>query len=167
MLLIAATTLAGCNYDPNRFAPACPRASILADAGDITRFAANGHDVRDMVFDARITGLPGKCGRRGDTIVVTSIKVGLHVTRGPAAPQRVVDVPYFVAVTENGAILNKKVFTERVKFPDNVDQVDVSGKPVDLALPVTSVKSAAVYAVLVGFQLTPAELATNRLRGPR
>src|SRR6187397_768886 len=61
--------LAGCGGgDLNAFPPACPRAAILGDAADLTRYrpehaGQGGQDLTDMVFDGRITGVSGKCVR--------------------------------------------------------------------------------------------------------
>ncbi len=121
-----------------------------------------------MVLDGRITGLQGSCrlaDKPGQLDV--SVQVAMELARGPAAPSRALDVPYFVAVTEGEQILGKQTLTQHVEFPPNVDRVRVTSRTVTLRLPIGPQKSGAAYAVNVGFQLTPEELQQNRTRGPR
>jgi hypothetical protein len=74
-------------------------------------------------------------------------------------------VPFFLAVTEAGRILDKKVYQTDIVFPPNVDTVTLSSLPVHMVFPVSATKSGAAYTVLAGFQLTQAELAVNRRNG--
>jgi hypothetical protein len=169
LLLLAA--LGGCGgHDANTFAPACPRPAILADAADITRYrpGATGQDLTDMVLSGRVVGVSGQCSP-GDkaTQLKVSVQVTLELSRGPAATGPQEDVPYFIAVSEGEAILDKKSFAMRATFPSNVDKLRLASDPVELVLPVSPDKSGVVYTVTAGFQLTPEELARNRARGVR
>ena len=160
--------LAGCNSDPNRFPPTCPATAILADAADLTRFDGRGQDLTDMVVDGKITGLAGRCRESGDgRSLQTTVTVSLDISRGPGARGRAEPVGYFVAVTRGDTILDKRTFELRVAFPPNTDLVHVSGEPVQLALPTPAGVTGATYRILIGFQLSPAELALNRRRGVR
>ena len=167
---LAALALAGCGLsdDPNRFAPACPATAILADAADITRTDGRGRDITDTIVDGRITGLKGTCRDSEDRKTLdASLRVSLDVGRGPAATSRTEQVPYFIAVSRDGRILDKKVMTLDVAFPPNVDHVHIEGEPIALAFPLPKGVTGASYRIDVGFQLTPDELAANRARGPR
>lgn len=150
----------------------CPGLSLVADAADLTRYRPGGpQDLTGMVADARITGVNnGECerGRGGRTIRVT-FNVGLRADRGPASDGREVEVPWFVAVTEKstGRILDKQVYIQVFSFPANATRTGGDSQPVVLELPVGETRRAPDYQVLVGFQLTPEELALNRRRGPR
>jgi len=166
-LLVGLGVLAGCSSSGEKFAPACPHVAILADAGDLTRFNGRGQDVTDMVLDGRITGVGGDCERGDAGILVTNIAVALEITRGPAAQGSTADFGYFIAVSRNGTILDKKVYSEHAEFPSNVNRLKLTGDKVELRMPITPTMSGAAYNVLVGFQLTPDELALNRKRGPR
>ena len=87
--------------------------------------------------------------------------------RGPAMRGRTETVPFFVAVVEGQRILDKQVYRVAATFPANTDRVRITSDPVSLSLPIEPGRTGASYEVLVGFQLTPAELAMNRRRGPR
>ena len=86
LLLPLATGLAGCGASTVRFPPACPRASIVGSAADLTRFrgdasAGGGQDVTDMVFSGRITGVTGTCERSDEETLGVTATVGLDLTR--------------------------------------------------------------------------------------
>jgi hypothetical protein len=91
----------------------------------------------------------------------------MQFSRGPAATTREMQVPYFIGVFEGDEILDKKVIPIPLVFPPNVDRLALDTQDVELDLPISSVKSGAVYTVRVGFQLTPDQLALNRKRGSR
>jgi hypothetical protein len=160
--------LADCGPARNEFAPPCPRPAILGDAADIYLYRSGNapgmaHDLTDLVLHGRVVGVNGSC-REGDSKkqLVTSFRVGFELTRGPAMQGRTVDVPVFMAVTDNEQILDKQVHLMRVEFPANVDRVVNGTGEAELVLPVNVAKSGAAYGIIVGFQLTPAQIAANR-----
>lgn len=160
--------LTGCGGGPEEaFAPACPGAAIIKDAADLSRYRGAAHDLVDNVLSARITGINGDCKRDGDDTVVTTVRIGIDLTRGPAAPGREARVAYFVAVLDGDNILDKQVFPLRAEFPANADRLRLSGDDVELRLKVRPDKTAAAYRIQVGFQLTPEELESNRARTQR
>lgn len=161
-------SLAACgDTTDDKFAPACPGAAIVRDAADLSRFRGAGRDLTDTVLEGRITGINGKCARDGGGIVVTTVNVGIDLTRGPAASGRQAELAYFVAVLDGDRILDKQVFPLRAEFPNNADRLRLVGDDVELRLPATTTKTAAAFRIQVGFQLTPAELELNRRRGLR
>ena len=122
-LLLPVLLLAGCSSNKNAFAPACPRAAILADAADLLRYRdGGGRDLTDLVLSARILGVSGDC-KPGETSrqLATQMQVTFEVTRGPAMGQRDVDMMLFVAVSDQDQILDKKLFPVHVVFPSNVE----------------------------------------------
>ncbi|HUZ64879.1 MAG TPA: hypothetical protein VMU82_14335 [Acetobacteraceae bacterium] len=165
LTLAPALALAGCGSGTGQvFAPSCARPAILAQASDLTRFSPAGHDVTDMVLDAKIEAINGKCAPASHHTLDTTVRVALSVTRGPASRARHADIPYFVAVTRGGTILDKEILTQRVTFSGNSDQANVTGKKLRLRLPIPPGVHGSDYRLLVGFQLTQAELAYNRQR---
>lgn len=161
LLLLA---LCGCGGS-EQFAPDCPRAAILGDAADLTRYrsqAPGPHDITDMVLSGRLTGISGACSQGSHNTLKTTIRVSLSLTRGPAAQGRTADVAYFIAVARGQNILDKQVYPVHAEFPPNTDAVNLTGQEVQLAIPTPPGLSGPAYTVLTGFQLSPAELATNR-----
>ena len=168
-LLLPVLLLAGCSSNKNAFAPACPRAAILADAADLLRYRdGGGRDLTDLVLSARILGVSGDC-KPGETSrqLATQMQVTFEVTRGPAMGQRDVDMMLFVAVSDQDQILDKKLFPVHVVFPSNVDTVRLTTEAVPMLMPISPEKSGAAYALTAGFQLTPEELDLNRSRPRR
>ena len=170
LLLGLLTLLDGCGPGKDEFAPVCPRATPLWEAADLSRYrdesAASTQDIRDMILSGRVTAIPAKC-EAGDKASQLAADVGITVqlTRGPAMQGRATNVQYFLAVTENGNILDKQVYQSAVVFPPNVDQVTLTSPSVHMVFPISPTKSGAAYTVLAGFQLTPEELAYNRRHG--
>lgn len=167
-LVATAVALGGCGETGDQFPPPCPAASILGDAADLTRYRGAGQDITDMVLSGKITGLSGSCKRTGDgSVVLTTVTIGLDLTRGPAAPGRVASAAYFVALTQGDTILAKQVYPLHAAFPPNTDHIRLAGDEVQVQVPNKGKEGAAAYRVIVGFELTPQELATNRRRGTR
>jgi len=170
LLLGLLPLLAGCGPGKDEFAPVCPRASLLWQAADLNRYrdesAASTQDIRDLILSGRVVAVPAKC-EAGKTASQLAADVGITVqlTRGPAMQGRATNVQYFLAVTENGNILDKQVYQSAVVFPPNVDQVTLTSPSVHMVFPISPTKSGAAYTVLAGFQLTPEELAYNRRHG--
>jgi hypothetical protein len=172
------TVLAGCAGPvTTTFPPDCPHAGVLADAADLTRYRAigqqaggtgtAGHDLTDMVLDGQITGVAGACSRASRRELDVTVAVSMRLTRGPAARGAVGDVPFFVAVTENGQVLDKQIYHVAPGFTANTDTVRLTSDTVSLNLPISPDKPGSAYDLVVGFQLTPDEVALNRRRGPR
>jgi hypothetical protein len=164
--------LAACS-DGSVSAPiACPRPSIPADAADLTRYRAGPvRDLTTLEFDARLNGLSGGCrvGRRGESIDL-QIVPAFVVDRGPAAQGRAVEVPWSIAVLEEGTdepLAPPRRFSTTIVFGVNETRASVNGQSVTIALPVNDQRRATDYRVLVFLQLSEEELDQNRRRGPR
>ena len=167
LLLVLASGLSACGSTAPQFAPVCPQTGILGDAADLTTFRNTGTDLTDMVVDGRITGLSGKCTAIDPDHLRTIISVNMDLTRGPAMQGRDSDVTYFVSVARGDTILDKRAYAVRVVFDRNGSRMRLTGDQIELTLPTPGKVTGADYRILVGFQLTPEELAFNRRRGPR
>ncbi|MSP31029.1 MAG: hypothetical protein EXR09_11480 [Acetobacteraceae bacterium] len=167
-VVTALAGLAGCSAPRlTEFAPSCPRVVILADAADLSRYrASGGRDLTDLVLDGRIVSFKGGCKLEGVDHVRAKLTVDLRLTRGPAG-SRVSQISYFVAVREGNQVLDKQTYNLGINFPENQDQMRLTGPEASLIVAVNKDKSAAAYDVLIGFQLSAEELAVNRRRGLR
>jgi hypothetical protein len=162
--------LTACAPGRDQFAPACPQASLLPEATDLTRYRAltngSGHDLTDLVLQASVSAVNGKCQLGGnDHTLDASVRVTIELTRGPAATSRAAEVSYFVAVAEGDQILDKKVMSNRVEFPPNLDRIWLTSDPVDMQLPINSDKTGAAYTIFAGLQYTPAEWTQRTANG--
>jgi hypothetical protein len=147
----------------------CPPIGVISDAADLTRFrAGGGSDLTAMVVNARISGFQAKCDytSRRDGLVVT-LTPGFSAERGPAATAPTLDVPYMVAVVGDGdRVLSRAEYSLRVSFPPNVARVQSAGEELSITL-TGGLAEASRRRLLLGFVLSPEELAENRRRGPR
>ncbi len=169
---VVALMLAGCgdaaNNPLNLTAP-CPRVGIIADAADLTRHAGASQDLSALVLDARIAGFSARCdyASRGGGLDV-ALSVAIDIERGPAAQGRTAEIAYIVAVVEpdGETILSRQAFPVRASFPANVTRLREDGERLTIRMP-GNASTAASRQILIGLQLTEAELALNRRRGAR
>lgn len=162
-VLSAMLLLTGCGDSAQmKFAPACPQLALLADGAELTRFAGAGRDVTDRLLEARITGVEAACRNGRNGAVIATIKLQTAIARGPAARTRTVQVPYFVAVMDGDAVLDRRQFTIDASFPANVDAMNAPGGELELRFPGAGAGGAAPFKIVVSLQLTEEELAHNR-----
>ena len=159
--------LSGCGpQNPDAFAPACAQVGLLAEAADFTDYGATGFarpDLSRLVSHGSIIGVSGHCSNAaGGTVLHTVVQVQMAIDRGPAAASSSLDIPYFLAVILDGAVISKLPLTARAQFPDNGDKVLVKTDPVVLDLPVTRHRPGSAYRIEVGFQLSAQQLDYNR-----
>lgn len=172
--LLLGLVLAGCGgaeRDPMAQATApCPRVALLGDAADLTRYDGPSRDLSALVLDARLTGFSARCdyAPRGAGLDVT-LRLAMSAERGPAARTRDAALPYLVAVVtpDETRVLAREAYSAQAAFPANVNRVRTQGEEISIRLPGRDPQEAAQRTVLLGFALTPEELALNRQRGPR
>jgi hypothetical protein len=163
LALAALLPLAACGPGRNEFAPACPSPKLVDGLADITRYAGTSRDLTDLVIQARVVKIDGACKAAAEPgAVEASVRIGITVQRGPAMQGRDADIPVFLAVTLGDDVRDKQVFPVRASFPPNVDRLTMSSPPIELSLPVSRTVTGASYGIVVGFQLTPEEIAANR-----
>ena len=164
--------LSGCGpQNPDAFAPACAQVGLLAEAADFPDYGATGFgrpDLSRLGSHGSIIGVSGHCSSAaGGTVLHTVVEVQMAIDRGPAAAGSSLDVPYFLAVILDGAVISKLPLAARAQFPDNGDKVLVKTDPVALDLPVTRRRPGSAYRIEVGFQLSAQQLDYNRAHSGR
>jgi hypothetical protein len=70
--------------------PPCPAVAKVEDASKLTRFAGEGRDLTDVLFEAELTDIAASCSYGSDTIDMAS-RVRFVVSRGPADTARRAD----------------------------------------------------------------------------
>ncbi len=159
-LALMPALLGGCSWfsGPPTPVPECPRVTLLPDANRIAQYRVGGADLTDLQAEGRIVDVNGACesGSGGNNKI--TVRVVIDAMRGPATTGNQVELPYFVAITDAGGnILDKQVYTGRADFESNATRTRMDTAPAILALP-----AGQRYTVVVGFQLTEAELRLNR-----
>ena len=162
-LLIAGLALAACDPFKNT-APqfACPRFGGLETATQHVKFRpGEGRDLTDVMYMVRLNGVQRSCVYDKSGVAV-AMKVGFALELGPANPDRNATFQYFVAITDgDNNLLAKQVFPVALAFPANVGYVEKADE-LDQRIPMPVGRSASAYQIIVGLQLTEAELDYNR-----
>lgn len=141
--------------------PPCPRAFPVADARTLTRFTGQGHDLTDVIFEARIEDVALICDY-DDGVIEADLRVRVLVVDGPADRKRVVDLTYFVAIaTLDHRIVAREEFELSIPFEGNRTRV-LATDEVSPRIPLGPGQSGQDYVVYVGLALTPEELRYNR-----
>jgi hypothetical protein len=173
LALAALPVLAGCggrSVLSQRPQAPCPRVALLAEAVDLTRYRPGAApDIGTVEVDARMTGFQARCDYAPrDAGLDVTLVVQATAERGPAATGRTAELPFLIAVTEEGEgrVLNRGTDTLRVTFPDGQRRAEGRSEEMMVRIP-GDVRRAAEKVVLIGFQLSPEQLAANRRRGVR
>ncbi|MCL1513616.1 hypothetical protein DTJ15_05295 [Parasaccharibacter sp. TMW 2.1891] len=161
--------LSGCEEadTTHTFAPACPKFDVPGQVADRITYDGKGLDAAHRLTSTHILGVQGDC-RTGPQDAqkrpMTRVRVSLNLQleRGPATSSDSVTVPYFVAILQDGAIVDKKVFTETVKLPPTVS-VSHSSTPLRfIDVPTGNNPQISPYSMEIGLQLNHSELDYNR-----
>ncbi|MFC7291053.1 hypothetical protein [Hirschia litorea] len=141
----------------------CPVAASLYDAS--RKVQLHGSEVFSNVgYTGEITGVSSFCRYVGDDPIRMEVTLDFAFGRGPAAEGMSHDYNYFVSVTRRGqAVIEKETFPLKVTFPKGADRVTATETIEHIVIPrADSSISGSNFEVLVGFELTDAELEFNR-----
>ena len=150
--------------------PRCPIIKFLKDADEITVYKSGaGRNLRNIIFQAELTGFKGECEYVGNngvhTKVVLTLQLGLDITRGPAKKTRRVKLSYFVAIPEFFPKPEGKVsFNRVVIFPQDRNSMTLLDEAIEIVIPLNENRRGPQTKVLVGFELTKSQLEFNRQR---
>lgn len=158
-LLAACSSLGG----SDSAAKACPKVQIVRDLSEVTSFQPGaGRDFNDIVSRAALIDYSGQCDYMDDGVRL-SMFVTLLAERGPAMTGDRADYRYFVAVYPPGADtpVTKTEFDTAVGFGNGQKR---SGSKEELTpfIPLPANTDARDWTVVLGFQLTPDQMAYNR-----
>lgn len=141
-------TLGACS-DSEHMIAGCPNVGVLRDAGT----------ARSEAGVAVLSGILANCGYDDNSVTVAAnlVITGRAAEGGTATS---IPVTYFVAVTDpDRNILSKKTFTTTVPLSGGAGTVE---EKLTQVIPAPKTMDARWFEVLVGFQLTPEEVAANR-----
>ena len=163
---LLALPVLGCSApNPILAAISCPQYAVLYQASTVTRFAPGAAQLpANAVLTAAMSDLELACifdFEQNQTEIDLRFVIGAR--RGPAAAagQTQQTLPYFVAVLgPDQSMISKELF-QRVVDPGNRPFVNTNIVVSDTVLRLAANTQVGQYQVLVGFQLTPEELAYN------
>lgn len=161
-LALAGAALAACDSTRGVTQYACPRFGGLETAIQQVKFrAGDGKDLTDVMYMVRLDSVQRKC-QYDKTGVAIEMTVGFALELGPANPDRNASFQYFVAIADaDSNVLAKEVFPVTLTFPANVGYVEKKDI-LDQRIPMAQGRTASGYQIIVGLQLTEAELEYNR-----
>ena len=156
--------------------PICPATAVLSDAVTVTKLKpgtlATVPIPANIAFSAEMSQAKLDCNYdRAQNKLSVDISFAIKATRGPAAMGADPQLDFFVAIVDaDNTIISKNVYhgqPDMAGRATNIYTQNVGNFPVPLGMD----KRPYDYEILTGFQLTPDELAYNRvpksLPGPR
>ena len=147
----------------------CPRVSVLTDAASVTQFRDGaGQDLIDIVFEAEIDEISPSCTyNRGGTEITATTALRIIVTRGPASSESEGTFLFFVAVVDDAQrVLARERFASTLVLGRSERRAGVV-EEIEEVIPLPAGQSGINYEILIGFELTDAQLAYNRRRAAR
>jgi hypothetical protein len=161
---LAALALGGCSsLDTRPNVGPCPVVGSLYDASRLVEVgAAERHE--NVGFTASIEGANGFCRYVGKNPLTMGITVDFAFGKGPAAQGDTRSYRYFVAVTRrDSVVLAKEYFTVDARFRPGQTVIRKRETIEGITIPrATETISGTNFEVVVGFELTPEQLAFNR-----
>jgi len=181
--LAALLLVTGCAGSAKDTGVVCPDTGILHDADTITVFnEGETQGLENVAASARLVNYGGGCAWR-DGQVDFAMVIDFQAVQGAAGKKlKRFNFPYFIAVLgPDEHVLQRQSFSTTVPF-DNKQQPAASVDPTRthavylgkagerreehrLRLPVPDRTAARDYKVVIGFELTPEQLAFNRDSG--
>ena len=144
----------------------CPIPAILADTQSVTIFRpGTSPDMANELYTVSLVNAQGDCTyNTSQNLVKASLDLTFRATRAPQAQGATYSVPYFVAVTENARIHNKRLLYLKFSFAPGAATATINQSPNDIQLHVSNGKLPWNYEELVGFQMTPEQIAYAKNR---
>ncbi len=162
ILMLGLLVLASCNRNPLEvIVSRCPAVAVVGDLGTFTKFEGSGRTNEDVAFTASILEVRSDCSEGSSVSAETVFQISAQA--GPALGERVVSLPYFVAVLkDNSQIVSKKIFQTALVFDQ--DGYAINREVVTQFIPTIEQTRRYNYEVLLGFQLDPNDVVFNLRR---
>jgi len=161
LFVVAGVSLAGCQPLMNQQARACPNAAILADTEMVTILVPNS-DPPAVAAQATLSRVNSACQANAKRVEV-ELAFQIDALRGATTEAAVIELPFFVAVTDGqGRVLAKDIFHSRMTF----DAAGVASQVEQLVetIPLADGELPVNFQIILGFQLAPQELQYNQAR---
>lgn len=163
---LLALVLSGCSslgLEEAETPKVCPQVAIV---NDLARFEDYGRaeypQPSDLVARAALLHVQSACHPQKDGIDVV-FDIAMVAGRGAGLGGDRVEIPYFVSVTgQDNTVMAKEMMKAVVTFPDG-EKTQTGTQKLHVMIPMGTAARGEDYRILVGFQLTPEQLA--RVRG--
>lgn len=145
----------------------CPQVILVDDLSSISDFTSpNKPKKDDLISRVDLTSAESTCRISANTATV-DLKLIFKGLLGPKAKQKSSDkpfftYPYFVAITApNGKIMAKEIFAASLSYDAHETTHDYF-ENLRQIIPIKNKDQAHLYKVMIGFQVSPDQLAYNR-----
>lgn len=149
----------------------CPTVTVRPDLRRLVEFYdPDKPSDSKKISEVTIVHVQNTCRVEGDKLVM-QIDLSLSGKTGPKARVKPTDkpsfvYPYLVAVTDDkGVVLAKDIFAASMVYGANQNDLAYT-ESVFQTMPFPDAASGQIYNVVVGFQLTPEQLAYNTANPP-
>lgn len=159
--LVILPLLAGCASSSDE-QPACPSVAIVRDLHQYADFGRAEKPARgEFVAAARLDGVQGDC-RTEEKDIVAHIDIAMRAFRGPRLGGDRAAFPYFIAVLDrDDRVVTKQNLSVDFSLAQEAQMVEKT-ELVRVRIPNPHGRDGSHWRVLVGFQLSPEQLAFNR-----
>jgi hypothetical protein len=139
----------------------CPDTGLILTAASMTSFNADPASDQNMVVEATLANYRGACRWRQE-VLEFMLEVDVAARRGAAGETlKRGEFPYFIAILDpEENVLQRQGFSTTVSFDNNGS--GVSTEKHVLRLPLEDRKNVRLHKVVIGFELSPEQLAYNR-----
>ncbi len=145
----------------------CPDAAVLANTASLPAFSPSAEgDPSGVIYRIAMTNVTTRCSYdKQDKIADARLKIFLRAERPPGGGEASYRVPYYVALTSGGEILDKKLYWLEIEFPAHAASANAQAVVESTEVKYEKGKTAYDYHLLVGFQLTKAQVEYNAKMG--
>ncbi|HVY83524.1 MAG TPA: Tat pathway signal sequence domain protein [Caulobacterales bacterium] len=143
----------------------CPLMGVLYDASRVVEFAAPDQErYANINFTGEMEGVHGLCRYIESDPITMSISIDMSFGRGPAATSEHKVYRYWVAVARRDrAPIEKQYFDVDIAFRPGQSVVNHTEEINHIVIPRAQADTSGEnFEVLVGFDLSPQQLAFNR-----
>lgn len=150
-------------FDSRQNAGPCPPAGSLYESARIVELSGDSVTFGDIMYTGEITDVRLFCRYAETDPLTATIEIDFAFGKGPQGTASTHTYPYWVAVTRrNGNVLGKENFAVEADFGSGI--LDAETEVVsEIVIPrADETISGANFEILVGFDLTEAQLQFNR-----
>lgn len=162
-LTTAALLVSACSKNPFIVTRSnCPAVAVMAHTGTLTAFDGDNQTQEAVMYQANIGNVQRGCEQ--DEILKGTTTFTLSVRKGPGFKGGEITIPYFVAlVRDNHLVTAKQVYETKIRFAPNSDTA-ATVETIQQTFDNVDMARRYHYELLVGFQLTPDQVAFNMMR---
>ena len=153
----------GSAFDTRQNVGSCPPAGAIYNSSRVVVFEGDQQVFSGVEYTGEIVGVRLYCRYAGANPVRAEVEIDFAFGKGPAGDSNRRNYDYWVAVTRrSGKVLHKESFTVQADFSDGPIDYDTEVLQQIIIPRADESVSAANFEILIGFDLTEAQLQYNK-----